>query len=216
MPGIPFIGENGFYPSWVRGAGRWVLQRTLVSVGGLMSGYAEMVALRTPGSDQVIVWVPRSGGFVRRLVPGALHEERQEALRQLANFALRCYGEDCRLALASPQQVQSIVSEAGLRPEQWRLQCPTCGGQIGPDLSPVAAEPIVKRWEETGRPTLDNPAASAAFRSSPGISDLPEWIRKNEPSHLELAYLGQQLWPNAHAMLDFLTAAARGRHQRRR
>lgn len=205
MRGIPFVGENGFYPSWCRGLGRWVFQRTLVSVGGLMSGYAEIVAESTPGSDQVIVWVPRSGTLVR-LLPGALNDERQEAIRQLANFALRCYGEDCTLSIGSPQQAQSVISEAGLRPEQWRFQCPLCGGPVGPDLASVAAEPIVNRWKERGSPTLDNPAASAVFRSAPKITDLPDWIRKNDPSHLELAYLGQQLWPDAHAMLESLKA----------
>lgn len=173
----------------------------------MMSGFAELVAAHTPGSDQVIVWVPRSN-VLARLLPGALHQERQEALGQLANFDLRCYGEDCTLSIGSPQQAHSVVSEDGVRPEQWRLQCPTCGGPVGPDLALLASEPIIDRWKKRGRPTMDNPGASAAFRSAPDITDLPGWVVKNDPSHLELAYLGQQLWPDAHAMLESLKAGA--------
>jgi hypothetical protein len=108
------------------------------------------------------------------------------------------------MKLGSPQQVQSVVSEFGLRPEQWRLSCPSCGGTIGPDLEPVSADKIIRRWEEVGRLPLENPAASAAFKSAPVISNLEDWIKKNNPSHLELAYLGQQLWPNTKSMLDSL------------
>src|ERR1700720_590858 len=59
MAGIPFIGEEGFYPDWAKWSGIWVFQRTLVSVGGFMPGYAELAAARLSVSDQVIVWVPR-------------------------------------------------------------------------------------------------------------------------------------------------------------
>ncbi len=188
--------------------GKWAFQRTLTSIRGLMEGYAEIVASRTFGSDQLIVWVPRKKNFMRKILPGAIHEERQRALQQLAKFKLRCYGQNCRLSASSSQHVQSLVYEAGLRPEQWRLQCPNCNGQVGPDLDPVMAAPILKRWEELGRPALDNPTASAVFKSATVIKDLNEWIRKSDPSHLELAYLGQQLWPDATKMLDFLMAAA--------
>src|SRR2546423_798766 len=100
MKGLPFVGEDGFYPDWAPRDGRWLFQRTLATLGGMMAGYAEMVAARTPGADQVVVWVPRSG---------------------------------------------------------------------------------VLQW-------------------------LPVWIAKSEPSHLELAYLGQQLWPDMQTMMKDLRA----------
>jgi hypothetical protein len=203
VTGIPFVGENGFYPIWARGGGRWIFQRTLISVGGLMAGYAEIAAQNVSSADQIIVWVPRKG-FVRYIFHGIIHKERQEALYQLFGFLLRCYGNNCILKLSSPQQIQSVVSEFGLRPEQWRLSCPSCGGTIGPDLEPVSANKIIRRWQDVGRLPLENPAASAAFKSAPVISNLEDWIKKNNPSHLELAYLGQQLWPDTKSMLDSL------------
>ena len=200
MPGIPFIGENGFYPSWVIRDGRWIFQRTLSSVGGMMEGLAELVAARTPGADQVIVWVPRTT-HLRALRQGALHEERDDAIRQLCSLALRCYGDDCTVARSSAQQVRSLVDERGIPPEQWRLQCPKCGGVVGPDLEPVAPYPLITKWLSLRRPPLENPAASAAFKSAAAVVDLPGWIARNDPSHLELAYLGQQLWPTIEDML---------------
>jgi hypothetical protein len=202
MTGIHFIGENGFYPSWAQGAGRWIFQRTLVSVGGLMSGMAEIAAQNVPGADQIIVWVPRRGRIMRYIFPRLLHEERQNALYQLLGFPLRCYGKGCALSSSSPQQVQSMVSELGLRPEQWLLSCHYCGGLVGPDLEPISADKIIYHWQEEGCPALDNPGASSLFKSAPVVSNLVDWISQNEPSHLELAYLGQQLWPDIKSMLD--------------
>jgi hypothetical protein len=200
VAGLPFIGEGGFYPSWLKDRPRWVFQRTLVTVGGLMAGYAELVAARTPKANQVIVWVPQPGAFIRRLVPGALHEERQQALSELGGFHLRCYGDDCALGPAQ-RALNGVVSEGGLAPEQWELHCPTCHGPVGPDLALVNARTVTARWVKLGRPSLDSPAASAAFRSAAPINDLSSWIGKNNPSQLELAYLGQQIWPNLVAML---------------
>ena len=205
MPGIPFIGENGFYPSWVVRDGRWVFQRTLTSLGGMMEGYAELVATRTPGADQVIVWVPRAT-HLRNLRQGALHEERDDALRQLCRLTLRCYGDDCTVARSSPQEVRSVVDERGIPPEQWRLQCARCRGVVGPDLEAITSHPLITKWLSLGRPPLDNPAASAAFKSAAAVDDLPAWIAKNAPSHLELAYLGQQLWPTIENMFTALGA----------
>src|SRR5206468_70501 len=102
---------------------------------------------------------------------------------------------------------QGLVAESGLRPEQWSLRCPMCGGQIGPDLDPILEAPILKRWEEVGRPVLDCPAAGAVFEPSATIVDLRAWIQGMKPSNLEMAYLGQQLWPDVERMLDALMTA---------
>lgn len=205
--GIPFVGERGFYPKWAAGSGRWIFQRTLVSVGGLMAGYAELVASRTPGSDQVIVWVPQGGGLIRRIVPGILERERQRALNKLSSFSHRCYGAECSLDIITPQQAQSLLHEFHVDPAQWRLGCPSCSGQVGPNLEVVSAGPILERWDQLYRPPLDNPVASATFKAAPQVSDLERWVSDNDPSHLELAYLGQQLWSDTGEMLQYLASA---------
>jgi hypothetical protein len=205
MKGIPFIGEDGFYPTWAVRDGRWVFQRTLTTLGGLMEGYAEMVAARTRGADQVIVWVPRLA--MLRLLPGALHEEREAAIQQLSLIPLRCYGNDCAVEVTSVQDTRRYVVENGVPPERWRLECPVCHDVVGPDLESVVAHPIITQWRAIGQPALDNPIASAAFASATNIDDLPSWVAQNDPSHLELAYLGQQIWPGIRSMLEHLQAA---------
>jgi hypothetical protein len=191
--GIPFVGQNGFYPPWARGAGRWIFQRTLTTVGPPL-GLGELVALGVAVADQVIVWSPPKRGAAYWVGSGALHAERSAALRELVQMALRCYGKNCR-AIRKQELAKSAVSETGLHPEKWLLECPLCGGQVGPDLEPVSSDVIVERWETSVRPALDNPAAGADWRSAAAILDLPKWIEKGDPSPLELAYIGQQLWP---------------------
>lgn len=204
--GLSFVGEQGFYPTWASPS-RWVFQRTLISVGGMMAGYAEIEPSQVSVAGQIIVWIPPRGGFLRGLMPSALHSERNEALHQLAAFILRCYGKDCPLTIAYVQQAQSVVADASLRPAQWRLQCPTCVGKVGPSLEVVNAKTIIQRWEAVGRPCLENPGASAVFSAAAPIKDLPAWVGKNDPSHLELAYLGQQLWADLHTMMAALSSA---------
>jgi hypothetical protein len=43
------------------------------------------------------------------------------------------------------------------------------------------------------------------MRSIAAVADLPDWIERLEPSHLELAYLGQQMWPDIELMLAAMT-----------
>ena len=140
----------------------------------------------------------------KRKAPG---DEREPALRQLGWFTLRCYGEDCKLAVGSPPELLNVVFDPDSPPQRWRLQCPKCNGRVGPDLAPVSADRIILRWGSIGRPPMDNPGASAAFESVAAITELAEWVRKNNPSHLELAYLGQELWPDLRAMFDSLKCA---------
>jgi hypothetical protein len=204
--GIPFIGENGFYPNWVKGSGRWAFQRTLISVGGMLEGFAELAALNTAASGEVIVWAPKNRGINSWFGSSALHDERQLALSHLARLRFRCYGDDCRISQEA--QLKSFVHETGVHPEDWRLICPSCGGTAGPDLECVQAAPIITRWLSVGRPPLENPGASAAFRSAPAITDLSAWVKRDEPSHLELAYVGQQMWPDIAEMLAALSGVS--------
>jgi hypothetical protein len=202
--GIPFLGQNGFFPPWAKGAGRWVFQRTLVYNSGPL-GFGELAALGVPVANQVIVWSPPKRNVTYWFGSKYLHNERTAAVDQLEQLQLRCYGKDCR-ALRKSGLAKSAVTEMGVHPERWYLVCPLCGGPVGPDLEPVSAEVIVARWEASGRPVLDNPAAGAEWRSAPAIVNLPRWIEKSHPSPLELAYLGQQLWPTLPDMFAALGA----------
>src|SRR5882724_11472027 len=165
MDGISFIGQDGFYPGWAKGSGRWLFQRTLVSVGGMMSGFAELVAARVPSAQQIIVWVPPRRWLFDRWSLVSIHTERQRALAQLSELSLRCYGNECDLKLDNSFAVRTLVHENGLKPEQWYLICPGCGGIVGPDLSLVNPTGIIRRWNKVGKPALENPAASAMFKS---------------------------------------------------
>jgi hypothetical protein len=209
VAGLPFIGEESFYPDWAKGAGRWVFQRTIVTVAGFTAGYTELAAARLSVSKQVIVWAPRRRGLLANVFPARrLHEEREAALHELMGFRLICYSNACTWSNVTPTLVRAAVREEGIPPEDWRLLCPTCGSVAGVDLEPVSPNPIVKRWLAVGKPSLDNPAASAAFRSAPPVHDLPTWIAKSDPSHLELAYLGQQMWPTIREMLEACAASS--------
>lgn len=202
--GIPFIGQDDYYPPWAKYSGRWVFQRTLVSVGGVMAGFAELSAESVPAAKQVIVWAPQRRGFLDRFSPLKIHRERENAIGELSELHFLCYGSECKLKLESPMAVRKFVREYGIHPEEWTLNCPQCGGIVGPDLASMTADAILLQWEKIYRPPLDNPAASAAFKSAPIVVDLTAWIQKNEPSHLELAYFGQQMWPRIAEMFDAL------------
>src|SRR4051812_2590962 len=101
-----------------------------------MRGYAEMVAARTRHANEVITWVP-SAHFLMLLQPESRRHECDRALHSLYVLPLRCYGDDCLLRFASVQAVQAIVVDIALRPTEWLLRCPDCGGRIGPNLEPV-------------------------------------------------------------------------------
>ena len=36
-------------------------------------------------------------------------------------------------------------------------------------------------------------------------NDLPNWIQESSPTHLELAYIGQQMWPDISTMFADMT-----------
>jgi hypothetical protein len=61
---------------------------------------------------------------------------------------------------------------------------------------------VLAQWHKVGRPKLENPSAGRFWRSAAPISDLQDWIKRLEPSQLELAYLGQQMWQDISMMLN--------------
>jgi hypothetical protein len=205
--GLPFIGEDGYYPPWAKGRGQWVFQRTLVALGGLMAGAAELAAQQVPSAGQVIVWVPQRRGLLRRIDFSAMQAERQIALHELWTMDFLCYGDGCDLEIRRPSGIAQLIEERGIAPEHWHLSCPECGAVAGPNLTPVTADGILKQWHKAGRPKLESPSASRLFKAATPISDLAKWVEAGDPSHLELAYVGQQMWSNISAMLDDLKKA---------
>jgi curved DNA-binding protein CbpA len=206
LVGVPFIGERGYYPKWALGSGCWVFQRTLVLMGQMLGQIALLRAEEVPVSKQLIVWSPPSRLPILSSLPARIHRERQRALGELETVTLVCYGENClppKPGVKSPQGIKPVlaIQETGVQPEFWRFVCPSCGASVGPDLSLVSAVPIVEKWLSVGRPALDPPGAGAGIASIRPIADLAEWIANSKPSHLELAYVGQQMWPNIAAML---------------
>jgi hypothetical protein len=154
-----------------------------------------------PASHQVIVWCPPRRTLLYRLRTGAVRAERGNAAQQLSCLPLICY--------AKPDHVESrsqvVANMHELWPEQWLLSCPNCGGIVGPDLIRLRQEPILQRWIALHRPPLEDPHFGRLIKLSGPVVDLAEWIRKiggeTGPHPLELAYLGQQLWPNINEML---------------
>jgi hypothetical protein len=201
--GIPFLGEAGYYPPWALASHRaqWLFQRTLASVRGDIA--SELAARQVPSAEQVIVWVPQRRG----LLGGtwfAMHEERTRARQQLSTMSFLCYEQECELEIRNVADIARLIKEEGIapEPESWRLVCPRCSGLSGPNLTPVTADGVLARWYKVGRPELENPSAGLLWRSAAAVTDLDKWIQASNPSKLELAYLGQQMWPDISRMLN--------------
>jgi len=206
--GIPFLGEEGYYPAWALASyrGQWLFQRTLASVRGDIA--SEIAAREVPSANQVIVWVPPRRGLFGRTA-SAMHDERIRARAQLSTMSFLCYDQECDMGIRTARDVVTLVQENGVTPENWQLVCPMCHGLSGPDLSPVTAETILARWNKLSRPTLENPSAGRFWRVAAPVTELDEWVRRLDPSKLELAYLGQQMWPDIGNMLDACRDQAR-------
>ncbi len=211
--GIPFIGENGYYPRWARGSGRWMFQRTLIVIGQMLGDIARLHAMEVAVSDQVVVWSPPTRFPILGALLSAVHRERQRALSELQRLSLVCYGNKCRAPKPGSGSdgiaASSAIRESGVQPDRWLLVCPFCGASVGPDIACMTDEQLIRRWESVGRPRLENPGAGAGLQSAAEIVDLPQWIGRSEPSHLELAYLGQQMSPDIGTMLTAITESSR-------
>lgn len=207
--GIPFIGEGGYYPHWARRSGRWLFQRTPIVIGQTGADMARFHAVEVPVSDQFVVWAPPTRLPILGALPSAIHRERQQALDELSRLRLVCYGGKCSAPKPGSSSCgmapTSVIKESGVQPDKWLLLCPTCGASVGPDIASISPGPLISHWQSIGRPRLENPGAGWNLQSVPAIVDLPEWVSHSQPSHFELAYLGQQMWPNIERMLAAMT-----------
>ena len=211
MGGIPFIGERRFYPWWTRGIGRWVFQRTTITIGRIGADMTQIHAMEVPVSNQFVVWAPPTRLPILGSLPSAVHRERQQALHELSRLTLVCYGSNCSApkpgACSRGLKPVKVINESGVQPNNWLLLCPKCGASVGPDISTISAVPLVRRWESLGRPRLDNPGAGWNLQPPPAVVDLPQWMNRSQPSHLELAYFGSQMWPSIESMLAAMAPA---------
>src|ERR1041385_4691046 len=169
ISGIPFIGENGYYPRWARGSGRWVFQRTLIVIGQMLGDIARLHAMEVAVSDQIIVWSPPTRFPIFGSLPSAVHRERQRALKELEPLRLVCYSEKCRAPKpgigTDSLGESSAIRELGVQPDKWLLVCPLCGASAGPDVACMKGEPLIRRWKSVGAPVLANPGCGAGLKS---------------------------------------------------
>lgn len=181
---VKFISEEGFYPQWAQGEGRWVQQRVLVRT--LTSPFA----LLPPPLEvsKSLVWVPPKGRLLglRKISSQA---EAHRASAELNQIPFRCPG-------CGWKGIGSKLVCIGDKPAHWVLECPECFTPVEADLRGLDAEVIIEQWHRLGRPVLENPGAAPDIVSIKPINDLRDWIESFEPMANELAYVGQQLWPN--------------------
>jgi len=187
-----FIGENGFYPKWTQGVGRWVHQKVPVQTGTIP-------LIFPPEASQYLVWVPpKRGAFGLRKV--SLQEEISNSIRKLNLIPFIC-------TTCGWKGLGQELGYAGER-SYYALRCPECLGSQGlePDLRALDEKSILEQWVKLGKPVLENPGAAPNIVSIKPIADLEHWIKAFNPMPNELAYVGQQLWPN---FATFITKAQR-------
>ena len=200
---IPFIGQNGYYPPWCKGNGQWVLQRVLTTVKGSLAQTDEVC--RPDISYRSLLWAPPRGGLRRLTNVFRRAQEAAAALYEVQFIPFIC--PTCNWNGNWPLIYARSGSQS--RPMYWLLRCPSCSGNVEPDISGLDTQVIIKKWEANGRPILDPPASAMSLRSVKPIYDLRKWTSSVElpPYDNELAYVGQQLWTSLAA---FLQAAKRG------
>lgn len=196
---VKFIGEDGFYPKWATQNGRWVYQRVLTTVRGMMQDLDTLT--RPQISSEVLVWAPKKWSLLTLF--GSHDLEVNRAMHELRYIPLVCSRCDWK-GNHSSFEIFDLTSG----PIAWRLRCPECQSGVEPDLYSVDFEAVkdflVRRWVVLGHPILDPPGAATSARSFRPISDLPEWISTSVPQENELIYVGQQLWSSFAEFVDAL------------
>jgi hypothetical protein len=192
-----FLAQDGFYPDWAKGEGRWAIQRVFTTVRGMM---AQTDSLTRPAvSHESLIWVPKRVGisaiFTRR------ENQAIRATAELSRIPIVCGG--CDWTGSHP-----AIESQGRGPEHWTLRCPACGSIVGPDVDSLDSLKILARWDAVSRPVLDQPGAATSIKSIRPIADLRQWIRSYEPMENELAYVGQQMYAN---FADFILACSSSR-----
>ena len=188
----PFIAEGGFYPGWVRGGRRWVIQRVFTTVRGII-GETDTLS-RPTVSYESLIWVPRRG-WLAALQPFESGADASRALEELQRIPLVC--SECEWCGCSPR----IDADRGAGPSRWRVRCPSCYSLVGPDIDFLDPKVIIQRWKERARPRLDPPGAARLIESIAPITNLEEWFERFQPMENEVVYAGQQLWPNFAAFI---------------
>src|ERR1017187_2799886 len=135
-----FIGENGFYPSWAKGSGRWVLQRVLTT-GGIL---ADLDHISKPAiASEALIWVPPTG---LRWIFQTGGGEASRALWELGKTPLLCEKGDWSRDWSSFSPSLEVKSR-DRGPRDWRVRCPICHSLVGPNIFNLSAERIVERWK---------------------------------------------------------------------
>ncbi len=204
---VAFIGEDGFYPKWCTGPGRWVQQRVFTTVRGMMEEWDELA--RPAVSHEALLWAPPRGGLRSLFAPVRRGVEVQRALLELQAIRLTCVnddwsGYDPRIQAYEWSVAPALTNEG---PATWRLRCPECGALVGHELAGLDAESIVQHWVSAGRPNLERAGAATSIKSTLPIRDLAEWLDSAQPMENELAYVGQQLWPDFRSFIEAVQAA---------
>ena len=195
-----FIGEDGYYPKWAQGKGRWVVQRVFTTAEEFM---AKIDYLAKPAiADEGVVWVPPRGGVNGLASIFNQSAESWRALYELQYIPFVCSMQYDRCNWKGFQPRVWLYGSSP-RPMFWRVRCPKCGSIAFPDIADLDYDIIINRWKSLGRPALDNPAAAKMIVSVKPVYDFKKWIENFKPMETELAYVGQQLWPNlAHFLKD--------------
>lgn len=199
---VRFIGEDEYYPYWTKGKGRWVIQRTFTTLTKWELLQSVDIFGKPTIADEGVVWVPPRGGLNGIKSAFAGSAESWRALYELQYIPFICSAQYDKCTW-NGLQGRVWLDGSSPRPMFWRVRCPKCGNIALPDVSGFDSEIIFNRWISLDKPVLDNPAAAKTIKSVKRISDIPKWIDDFRPTSMELAYVGQQMWPSlAHFLQD--------------